>query len=112
MPVLRRRAAPGLHAAFSRGCGPGAEKKAVDETLALAALWRFLDLQGPVPAAQKSDKERRMEEEYRRCVEACPKPQIRQGRPEDVWAKNVQAEVRYDNCVHNCDRVLLRGGRK
>lgn len=57
-------------------------------------------------------REKQLEEQHRRCVEACPKPVIRQGDEDKVWKQNIRAESRYDNCVHNCDRVLLRGGKR
>lgn len=63
-------------------------------------------------ASGARERERLLDEQHRRCVEACPKPVIRQGPEEEVWAANAKAEARYDNCVHNCDRMLLRGGRR
>lgn len=72
-----------------------------------------LGLPGLVRAASaESEKEKRIAEQYRRCLEACKKPIPRQGPEDKVWAKNIQDEARYDNCEQNCDRKLLRGFRK
>jgi len=76
--------------------------------LALAA-----GLPGLVQAASaESEKEKRIAEQYRRCLEGCKKPVPRQGSEEEVWARNTRDEARYDNCEQNCDRKLLRGFRK
>jgi len=72
-----------------------------------------LGLAAPAWGAPKVDeKQRQLDERYKQCVEACVKPVPRPGREQDVWAKNVRDESRYDNCVHNCDRKYLRGFRK
>lgn len=63
-------------------------------------------------ASGASDRERKLDEQYRRCVQACKKPTIRQETNGREWIKNIQAESRYDNCVHNCDRMSFRGFKK
>lgn len=63
-------------------------------------------------ASSGSDRERKLDEQYRRCVQACRKPSLRPETTEQAWVKNIQEESRYDNCIHNCDRMQLRGFRK
>lgn len=64
-------------------------------------------------AAGKEDaRERRLNEQYKQCVQACRKPVLLPETDKDAWARNIREESRYDNCVHNCDRRLLRGFRK
>ena len=57
-------------------------------------------------------RQKMLDEQHRRCIEACVKPVPRAGKEEDVWTKNLRDESHYDNCVHNCDRKLLKGFRK
>lgn len=63
-------------------------------------------------ASGASDRERKLNEQYRRCVQMCRKPNLRPETNEQSWVKNIQEESRYDNCIHNCDRMQLRGFRK
>jgi hypothetical protein len=61
---------------------------------------------------KEDERQKALSEQHRRCIEACVKPAPRVGKEEDVWTKNLQDESHYDNCVHNCDRKLLKGFRK
>lgn len=64
-------------------------------------------------AASRDDaRERKLDEQYRRCVQACRKPNPRPETDEKTWVRNIQEESRYDNCIHNCDRMQLRGFKK
>lgn len=63
-------------------------------------------------ASGGTDQERKLDEQYRRCVQACRKPKLQPETTEQAWVKNIQEESQYDNCVHNCDRMQLRGFRK
>jgi len=63
-------------------------------------------------ASSGSDREKKLDEQYRQCVQACRKPVLQPETSEQAWTKNIQEESRYDNCVHNCDRMQLRGFKK
>jgi len=63
-------------------------------------------------ASSGNDREKKLDEQYRRCVQACRKPVLQPETSEQAWIKNIQEESRYDNCVHNCDRMQLRGFKK
>jgi len=63
-------------------------------------------------ASSENDREKKLDEQYRRCVQACRKPIVHPETTEQAWTKNIQEESRYDNCVHNCDRMQLRGFKK
>jgi len=53
-------------------------------------------------------REKQLQEDYKQCVQACAKPVFRQGDEDTVWKDNVKAEARYDRCVQQCDRALLK----
>lgn len=63
-------------------------------------------------ASGGSNRDRKLDEQYRRCVQVCRKPNLKPETTGQAWVKNIQEESRYDNCVHNCDRMQLRGFRK
>jgi hypothetical protein len=82
------------------------------QTLVMALC--VLALGGSVLAAgsKEADEERRLDEQYRQCVQACKKPVMRPETEQGAWSKNIEAESHYDNCVHHCDRMRMRGFRK
>ena len=75
-----------------------------------AVLSLSLLLAVPALAAQPQDqREKALDDKYKACIDACPKPAPRPGPASEAWARELQGEARYDNCVHNCDRKFLQG---
>ncbi|WP_243438275.1 hypothetical protein [Fundidesulfovibrio soli] len=68
---------------------------------------------GPgLAASSESEKERRLAEKYRQCIEACRKHVRKPGNTPADWSREIREEARIDACEHHCDRLMLRGFRK
>ncbi|WP_243309828.1 hypothetical protein [Fundidesulfovibrio agrisoli] len=63
-------------------------------------------------ASSESEKERRVAEQYRQCIEACRKHSPKPGNTQADWTREIREEARVDACEHHCDRLMMRGFRK
>lgn len=88
-------------------------KNATAAPVLFLALGLFLGLAAPCfGASSESEKERRVAEQYRQCIEACRRQAPKPGNSQADWAREIREEARVDACEHHCDRLMMRGFRK
>lgn len=88
-------------------------KTASAALILVLALAVFRSPANPVFAASsESEKERRVAEQYRQCIEACRKHAPKPGNTQADWAREIREEARIDACEHHCDRLMMRGFKK